>query len=191
MAIVPAARVPLMDFSSLDPEQAFARLWNAVSIARPVHYSLFTFGESELPYYLVLDPQSGTDLVTLTRGSVRITRPLIITPESARPEFQNFFDGDGVGQMASFLLSRQAAFSHLRFDNREMQERQVTDSVEEMVAKLNRELDAEEEDHMAILTAPHGLGGIAVLRYAADRVMQSARDNIQELRERGFLPGND
>ena len=33
-----------------------------------------------------------------------------------------------------------------------------------------------------------GLAGLAVLRYAAERIMQSAPDNIQELRERGFLP---
>lgn len=177
-----------MDSSSPNPEQAFARLWNAVSIARPVHYSLFTFGESEMPYYLVVNSQSGSDLVTLAEGTVRVTRPLIITPDNAGPEFENFFDSDSVGQMASFLLSRQAAFSHLRFDNQERRGRQVSDSVEEMVAKLNRQLDAEEEDHVAILTAPHGLGGIAVFRYATERVMRSARDNIQELRERGFLP---
>jgi len=177
-----------MDFSSSDPERAFLQLWNAVEVVRPVQYSLFTFGESELPYYLVVDSGSKDSLVKLARGMVRVTRPLIITPSNAQPEFENFFEDDGVSQAARFLLSRQAAFSHLRFDNRETQERMVTDSVEEMVDKLNRQLDAEEEDRVAILTAPHGLGGVAVFRYAAERVMQSARDNIQELRERGFLP---
>jgi len=29
---------------------------------------------------------------------------------------------------------------------------------------------------------------MAVLRYAAERVMASGPDNMQELRERGFLP---
>lgn len=177
-----------MDFSANDPEAAFFRLWNAVEIVRPVQYSLFTFGESELPYYLVVDSDAQNPLVRMARGMVRVTRPMIITPDNSRPEFENFFESDGVGKMASFLLSRQAAFSHLRFQNEEQQGRMVTDSVQEMVDKLNRELDLEEEDRVAILTAPQGLGGIAVFRYAAERVMQSARDNIQELRERGFLP---
>ena len=53
---------------------------------------------------------------------------------------------------------------------------------------LHRRLDDEEEDRVAILTAPQNLAGIAVLRYAAERVLKSAPDNIQELRERGFLP---
>jgi hypothetical protein len=60
--------------------------------------------------------------------------------------------------------------------------------VDEVVSRLNRHLDAEEEDRTAILTAPHGLGGIAVLKYATERVWQSSADNIKELRERGFLP---
>jgi hypothetical protein len=177
-----------MDFSDHDPEAAFLRLWNAVEIVRPVHYSLFTFGESELPYYLVVDSDGENPLVRMAKGMVRVTRPMIITPDNSRPEFENFFESDGVGRMASFLLSRQAAFSHLRFQNQEEQGRMVTDSVQEMVDKLTRQLDTEEEDRIAILTAPHGLGGVAVFRYAAERVMQSARDNIQELRERGFLP---
>jgi hypothetical protein len=60
--------------------------------------------------------------------------------------------------------------------------------MEATVANLNRQLDTEEEDRVAILTAPPDLGGMAVLRYAAERIWRSGPDNIQELRERGFLP---
>ena len=54
--------------------------------------------------------------------------------------------------------------------------------------RINRKLDEEEEDRVAILTAPPGLGGVAVLRYCLERVAQSAPDNLAELRERGLLP---
>ena len=64
----------------------------------------------------------------------------------------------------------------------------VSDSVEEIVAKLNRQLDDEEEDRVAILTAPVSLGGLAILGYTTERVLSSAPGNVQELRERGFLP---
>ena len=60
--------------------------------------------------------------------------------------------------------------------------------MEEVVAKLNRQLDDEDEDRVAILTAPHGMGRFAVLKYAIKRIMDSAPGNIQELRDRGFLP---
>jgi hypothetical protein len=177
-----------MRFQAHDPEDRFRAAWQAVEVPRPVHYTLFTFGESELPYFLVVDSERPRHPVRLTRGEVKVTRPLIITPGNARPEFRGFFEQDDVEGMVEFLLSRTAAFSHLRFDNVHGPEQIVSDSVEEVVSRLNRQLDADEEDRVAILTAPHGLGGIAILRYAAERIWRSAPENIQELRERGFLP---
>lgn len=171
-----------------DDEHRFREAWDAVRIAREVQYSLFTFGESDLPYYLVVGARQPGTPVSITQGEVKITRPLIITPDNARPEFRNFFESDEDEGLVQYLLSRTASFSHLRLTNQSSQSRIVSDSVEEAVAKLNRKLDSEDEDRVAILTAPPKLGGIAVLRYAAERVMHSAPDNIQELRERGFLP---
>ena len=66
-------------------------------------------------------------------------------------------------------------------------DRIVTDTVEEAVEKLNRQLDDEEEDRVAILSSPSELSGFAVFRYATERVLASAPGNIQELKERGFL----
>ncbi len=157
-------------------------------IARPVHYSLFTFGESELPYFLVCEAQPPQATVTITRGDVRITRPTIITPDSMRPEFRNFFENGEEGTLADFIMSRTAAFSHLQFENQHGPARIVTDSVEEAVARLNKQLDTDDEDRVAILCAQAELAGFAVFRYAAERVMKSAPENIQELRERGLLP---
>lgn len=173
---------------SFDAEERFRNAWQAVRIERQVHYTLFTFGESELPYYLIVDSEKPRDPVTITRGDVRVTRPRIITPDSGRPEFSGFFVDSEFQGLASFLLARTAAFSNLRLQNQQGAARIVSDSVDEAVQKLNRQLDDDEEDRIAILTAPHGLAGLAVLRYAADRIIQSAPDNIQELRERGFLP---
>ncbi len=177
-----------MDFSEFEAESRFREAWEAVRIVRPVHYSLFTFGESILPYYLVRSAAKAGDTVSITRGDVRITRPTIITPDTVRPEFRNFFENLEEEGLIDFLLARTAAFSHMQFDNSSGPERIVSDSDEEAVAKLNRQLDAEEEDRIAILSSPPDLGGIALLRYAAERVWSSAPDNLQELRERGFLP---
>lgn len=178
----------LSRFDRFDPERRFREAWEAVRIARDVSYSLFTFGESDLPYFLVLEPKDVGQLVSLRQGEVKITRPLIITPENIEPEFENFFESDDDAGLVQFLLSRTASFSHLRLNNQPRGQRFVTDSVEETVSRLNKQLDAEEEDRVAILTAPHKLAGFAVMKYAAERVMQSTRDNITELRERGFLP---
>ncbi|MFQ5731854.1 MAG: hypothetical protein ACE5KM_07855 [Planctomycetaceae bacterium] len=177
-----------MDFENFEQEQHFRQLWESVTIERLVNYSLFTFGESVLPYYLVCSDDKPGALVALRKGEVRITRPTIITPDSFQPEFHNFFEENDGEEMVEFLLARSAAFSHLKLDNAAGPERVLSDSVEEVVARLNRQLDGEEEDRVAILSAPKSLAGVAVLRYTAERVWASAPDNVQELRERGFLP---
>ncbi len=169
-------------------ERRFRAAWDAVEIVRPVRYSLFTFGASDLPYFLVLSGLGADKTVSITKGEVKITRPLIITPDNAQPEFQDFFEDSDDEDLAQFILARSASFSNLKLQNQSGPKRIVSDSVEEVVAKLNKQLDDEEEEHVAILTAPQPLAGFAVLRYASDRIMQSAPDNIQELRERGFLP---
>ncbi len=175
-----------MLFDDQAEERHFRELWDAVHIVRPVHYSLFTFGDSHLPYYLVCESVAA-DTVSITQGEVHIRRPMILTPDTA-PEFLDFFETTEEEGVAEFLLARTARFSNLRFTNRKGEKKLVSDSLEEAVDKLNRRLDEEEEDHTAILTAPAHLTGVAVLKYASQRVWQSAADNIQELRERGFLP---
>lgn len=171
-----------------DQHEQFRNLWESVQIARGVEYSLFTFGDSDLPYFLVT---SGTDddrLVRVRRGQITISRARIITPDSARPEFQNFFEENEDFGIPDFLMARTAAFSNLKLSNQHVSEDIVTDTVEEAVDRLNRQLDAEEEDRVAILTAPAALAGVALFKYASHRVVESAADNLGELRERGFLP---
>lgn len=177
-----------MDFQDFDPERRFREAWDAVDIARPVHYSLFTFGESVLPYYLVCAVEKVRHSVSITQGEVRVQRPMIVTADNVRPEFRGFFENQDDEGVVQFLLARTARFSNLTFDNQSGRKRVVEDPMDVAVKRLNRQLDDEEEDRVAILTAPPSLGGVAILRYATERVWKSGSDNIQELRERGYLP---
>lgn len=163
-------------------------MWDAVKIARPVHYTLFTFGQTDLRYYLVLAPRLPGEQVVVRQGEIKIARPMIITPDRAGPEFENFFDDDEEAGQVGWMLARSASFSNLKFRNQAGPDQTATDNVEEVVSRLNRKLDTDDEDRVAILVAPKGLAGFALVKYAADRVIQSTPGNIQELREKGFLP---
>ncbi len=177
-----------MDYSRFEEEAYLQSLWSSVQIAREIPYGLFTFGDSELRYYLVLKPRQSGDPVKIRQGEIRVSRPLIITPQNARPEFQDFFESVGNEAMINFLMTRSAAFSNLRLSNTSGPEKIVSDQAEEVIDKLNRQLDSEEEDRIAILVAPENLAGIALIRLAAERIVASAPDNLNELRERGLLP---
>lgn len=169
-------------------EEQFFSLWQQVKIERSVHYSLFTFGQSELPYYLITPPDEDHPLVEVREGEIRIARPMIITPNNAGPEFENFFNEEDDSSMIDFLMARSAQFSNLKLSNRTGKLKQESDQMEEVVAKLNAKLDNEEEDRIAILTAPRSLSGLALVKYAGEKIAESAPDNLQELRERGLLP---
>jgi len=175
-------------YSDFDAEQRFQQAWNAVDIVRSVEYSLFTFGESVLPYYLVCGESESTTSVSITQGDVRVNRPMIITPKGDHPQFENFFENNEEEGIVQFLLARSARFSNLKFQNRSGSRRLVPSSLRDTIEQLNQKLDDDEDDRVAILSAPPGLGNVAVLRYAAESVWRSAPDNVQELRERGFLP---
>ena len=178
----------MLSFDEFEQQRRFHEAWESVEIVRPVHYSLFTFGETVLPYYLVCGISKPGTTVSITKGDVRVKRPMIITRDNARPEFHNFFENSDEEEVAEFLLARMAQFSNLQFENLSGAKRIVSDSMEEAIDKLNRQLDGEDDDRVAILAAPPNFGGVAVLRFAAERVWQSGPENIQELRERGFLP---
>ena len=176
-----------MDFNEFSEHQRLHQAWNAVKIVRDVGYSLFTFGDSDLPYYLISEPSRNKNLVTIQQGKVVVSKPLIYLPDNAPPEFCNFFGQDTNEDLVRFLLARTAKFQNMKFDNTISSEQFVSDSLEESVAKLNQRLDDDEEDRIAILTAPAGLGGVAVLRHCLERVAASGPGNVTELREHGFL----
>ena len=124
----------------------------------------------------------------IREGQITVSRARIITMDSMQPEFQDFFEENEDYGIADFLMSRTAAFSNMKVSNQRGKERVVTDTMEEAVDVLNRKLDNEDEDRVAILTAPAGLSGLALLKYASQRITDSAPDNLNELRDRGFLP---
>lgn len=175
-------------FDEFNQERLFRRLWDAVRIERGVPYSLFTFGDSDLPYFLITPQTETEETVRIRQGRITVSRARIITPDSMRPEFRDFFEEHEDFGFADFLMARSAAFSNLKLKNQRGAEHIVTDTVEEAVDRLNSQLDSEEEDRVAILSAPHGLAGVALLKYATQRITDSASDNLNELRERGFLP---
>lgn len=177
-----------MGFEDFLAYDRFRQAWDSVRIARPVRYTLFTFGDTDLPYFLVCEPTKENALVSIRKGNVTVAKPVIYMPNNAPPEFQNFFEGAEDEDLVRFLLARTAQFRNMKFENLVGSEELVSDSVDEAIARLNRKLDDDEEDRVAVLAAPAGLSSVAVLRYCLERVAESVPDNLTELREKGILP---
>ena len=108
-------------------------------------------------------------------------------PGGADPWEGAMGDGEDGEEVVRFLMSRGVKFGDLQVGHRRLKRGTVARSPERVVEQLKDEI-LDEDDRTAILVAPHGLGGVALVRYAAECIMDSAPGNIGELRERGFLP---
>ena len=185
--------------SPFDPAAALHAMFRRVDVVREPSTTLFTFGDSELEYWLVVDADEPGEPVAVVRGQVTVSRPTLIRPD-ARPELSGFFgdggfeesDGEewkgGDPDAVAFMLSRTAAFQHLKIDNRAGRRELRSDSVGEVVDNLCTRLDAEGEDRVGVLTAPAGLGPAAVLKFATGQIARSTPGNVKELQEKGLLP---
>ena len=96
-------------FDNFEQFQQFRAAWTSIRIERSVEMGLFTFGDTDLPYYLVTS-SAKSQTVGIRRGSVTISRARIITPDSLHPEIRNFFEEhEDIGYIEK-LLTRSAAF---------------------------------------------------------------------------------
>ncbi|MEM1061622.1 MAG: hypothetical protein AAGJ97_04750 [Planctomycetota bacterium] len=164
----------------------FREQWDAVRIVRNVPYTLFTFGDTDLPYALVLEPDDDSADAGLVRGQITISRPKIITPGPDRPEFDGFFDEDDAA--ATLMMARGVKIPRLRFANTSRDEESVGSDVETLLARVVDRLEDEDEDRVAVLSAPRPLAGTALVRYAVEKAIESTPGNIGDLRDRGLLP---
>ena len=72
-------------FEGFEQFRKLREAWSKVRIEREVRTGLFTFGDSDLPYFLVTSSDS-EQLVRIRRGSITISRARIITPDNMHPE---------------------------------------------------------------------------------------------------------
>ncbi|MEJ7594577.1 MAG: hypothetical protein WKF77_23830 [Planctomycetaceae bacterium] len=98
-------------FDEFEQFQRFRSTWNAVRIERAVELGLFTFGDSDLPYYLVTSSSgkgvaANSAMVKVRRGNVTVSRARIITPDTMHPELRNFFEEHEETGLIEFLMSR-------------------------------------------------------------------------------------
>lgn len=164
----------------------FRERWEAVRIVRNVPYTLFTFGDTDLPYALVLEPDDPAAPAGLVRGQITISRPQIITPGGDGPDFEGFFEDDDAA--ATLLMARGVQIPRMRFANAARTEESAGADAETLIARVLGRLEEEDEDRIAVLAAPRGSAGTALIRYAVEKAAESTPENIGDLRDRGLLP---
>lgn len=174
-----------------------ARILSAVrhtEILRAPKQSLYTFGITNILYYLVTEPAYPELVKTkkipetvIREGRVTAQRPKLVTPyylsrvEGFSSEARRYFEAslEKYGTSASGLL--------YTYSNEPKELSIVSDDLPSVVDKLNAEIDQRADPMAAIIKGEDDLWDISVLKFIFELTASSLPDNIGQMRSRGLL----
>lgn len=172
----------------MDSKQQFD-FWYAVNntelVATPTS-RLETFGDTVVNYHLVCELMDSVDKVCIREGHLKALKPEIITPQSLGqmdledfgPDAQQY--ADWLEQHAGDLKILQYGF---RIQKQEIKKYIVTDRLENVMDRVKSEVEAKEDPLSAILIGVDAPWEVCLLKLMVELVQQSARGNMQDLRQ--------
>ena len=164
-------------------------------ILRAPKQSLYTFGITNILYYLVTEPAysgllEGNSIITETiirEGRVTAQRPKLVTPyylsqlEGFSAEARRYFEA------ALEKYSTSAAGLLYTYNNEPKETSIVSDNLPTVVEKLNAEIDHHGDPMTAIIKGEDELWDISILKFIFELTTSSLPDNIGQMRSRGLL----
>ena len=169
----------------MDFRAKFEQAWGETEIIRSAHRTLFTFGDTRLPYIIVSESLVNKPDVVVREGEMVIKRPVIISADSGHPLFSGFGDKDK--ELAGFLFQRLAYIPPYQYENSAASLSVLSEPLEAVIDKLRKKLDRRDDSNTAILKALADTWEISIMKYALEKMVKSTPSNITELKERGFL----
>ncbi len=161
-------------------------------IVRVPKQSLYTFGTTNIYYYLVTEPvyseliQNITETV-VREGRVIAQRPRIVTPyylsnlEGFSPEARRYFE-ELVKEHGPDI---RGVFYTYRNEPKELNI--VSDSLRSVVDKLNAEIDKRGDPLAAIIKGEDELWDVSLMKFIYEITSSSVRDNLRQMGSRGLL----
>jgi hypothetical protein len=161
-------------------------------ILRAPKQSLYTFGTTNIYYYLVTEPVYSelvkNDVETVIReGRVIAERPKIVTPyylnnlEGFSAEARRYFSA----LLEEFGADSRGLFYTYRNEPKEFNI--VSEHLPAIVAKLNAEIDRRNDPLTAIIRGEDTLWDVSLLKFIYEITRSSVPDNLRQLGRRGRL----
>jgi len=161
-------------------------------ILRLPKQSLFTFGTTNIYYYLVTEPAYselvGNVTETVVReGRVIAERPRIVTPyylsrlEGFSSDAKRYFD------MLIKTHGRNAPGLFYTYKNEPKELSIVSDNLLSVVDKLNAEIDKRGDSLAAIIKGEDELWDVSLIKFISEMTRSSLHDNLSQMSTRGLL----
>ncbi len=165
-------------------------------ILRTPKQNLFTFGTTNIHYYLVTEP-AYSDLIgdttetVIREGQVRAERPKIVTPhylygldgfsDNARRYFEQLIEAYGPN-MPGLLYTYRNEPGDMNI---------VSDHWRSVVEKLNARIDDKGDQLAAIIKGTDELWDIALMKFIFELTRRSLSGNVGQLDAKGLLKVDD
>jgi hypothetical protein len=162
-------------------------------IIRTPKQNLYTFGTTNIYYYLLTEPtyseiMDGVPETVIREGRVIAERPKIVTPyylsnlegfsTEARRYFQALIEEFGERSIQGLAYSYRNEPKELNI---------VSDSMHSVVDKLNEKIDSQEDKLAAIIKGEDTLWDVSLMKFIFEITRTSAPHNYRQLETRGLL----
>jgi len=153
-------------------------------VLRPPKQSLATFGSTNIYYYLITELVESANVVR--EGRVIAARPKIITP-SYLVNLEGFS-----GQARRFIEMMAQMYPHepgisYSYKNEPGEMNIVSGPVNEVVAKINEQIDRQRDNLSAIVKGVEDLWDLSLIKFTFELTRSSVRNNVADLERSGLL----
>ena len=164
----------------------------ATEILRAPKQSLYTFGTTNISYFLVTQPsyseakEEGAETV-VREGKVIAERPRIVTPyylsrlEGFGTEARRYFES----LLTEYGPNMASVFYTYKNEPKDLNI--VSDSLPAVVEKINTEIDRRGDTLSAIIRGVDTLWDVSLLKFIFELTRRSLGDNVQQMGRRGLL----
>jgi hypothetical protein len=161
-------------------------------ILRAPKQSLYTFGTTNIYYYLVTEPAYSELIKNITETVVREGRVIAERPKIVTPYYLSRLEGFGPEARRYFEALAEEHGASVRglfytYKNEPKELNIVSDNLLSVVDKLNAEIDKRSDPLAAIIKGEDALWDVSLMKFIFEITRSSVPDNLRQLGRRGLL----
>jgi hypothetical protein len=174
-----------------DDERILYAVRNTVILRAPKQ-SLYTFGTTNIYYYLVTEPVyselvNNVSETVVREGRVIAQKPRIVTPyylsslDGFSPEARRYFRK----LVDTFGSDSRGLFYTYRNEPKELNI--ISENIQAVIEKLNSRIDEKGDPLSAIIKGQDNLWDVSLIKFIYEITRSSLHDNLHQLDSRGLL----
>jgi len=161
-------------------------------ILRAPKKSLYTFGTTNIYYYLVTEPAYSELMKDVTETVIREGRVIAERPKIVTPYYLANLEGFGSEARRYLEALAEEHGSDIRgvfytYRNEPKELTIVSDNLHMVVDKLNAEIDKRGDPLSAIIKGEDALWDVSLMKFVYEVTRGSVQDNLRQMDSRGFL----